>query len=386
MVRRFIFWQNINSIHQSEFLLALSATHEVVLVTTEPDTGRALMGWTEPELPGVRHVRMEGGDWRSLIRADSRGCDCHVFAGLHAFPRVHAAFRLAVTRGCRIGIYSEPLVRSGWLGWLKDLRGRLDSIRYGSAIDFVLCIGPDANRQFRHWGFEARRLHTWGYVTRGADVQGARPTREGPFRAVFPASLIPRKGADILVRAVALMRHRDAIRIDAFSLDPARVDRWQSDLIQEAAATQVVSVMPYIDNGELLRRLPGYDLLVMPSRHDGWGAAVNEALTAGIPALVSGRCGSASLIEGRPLLGEVTEPDEQLLAARLDDLVERGRPDAARRRAIRHWALQHISGKALAGHFLAIVGADAGRQTCPVPAPWERDTATEAAVPAVATT
>jgi glycosyltransferase involved in cell wall biosynthesis len=169
-------------------------------------------------------------------------------------------------------------------------------------------------------------------------------------------------------------------------VDPATVDRWQSDLMQEAAGTTGVSVMPYIDNGELLRRLSGYDLLVMPSRHDGWGAAVNEALMAGIPALVSGRCGSATLLEGRPFLGEVTEPDALFLAARLDDFVERGRPCAARRRAIREWALQHISGKALAEHFLAIAGGHTPRREGPVAAPWERDTAIETGITAAAAT
>ena len=315
MAPRFIFWQNINSIHQSAFLLALSETHEVVLVTTEPDTGRAHMGWHEPELPGLRHLQMEACDWQALLRPAADG-DCHVFAGLHAFPRVHAAFRLAVARGCRIGIYSEPLVRNGWVGRLKDLRGRLDSHRYGGAIDFVLCIGSEAERQFRHWGFDARLLHRWAYVTRDPGPSGDAPAAEGPLRAVFPASLIPRKGADILVRAVELMRHSEALRVDAFSVDPAATDRWQSDLMRKAARSGVVTVMPYIDNDELLRRLPGYDLLLLPSRHDGWGAAVNEALMAGIPALVSARCGSSSLIAGRPLLGEVTEPEEMMPTAR----------------------------------------------------------------------
>jgi len=40
-----------------------------------------------------------------------------------------------------------------------------------------------------------------------------------------------------------------------------------------------------------------YDLLVLPSLHDGWGVVVNEALIQGVPALVSDACGAKTLIE-----------------------------------------------------------------------------------------
>jgi glycosyltransferase involved in cell wall biosynthesis len=39
------------------------------------------------------------------------------------------------------------------------------------------------------------------------------------------------------------------------------------------------------------------DVLVLPSRWDGWGMVVNEALTAGVPVIVSDRCGAADLIQ-----------------------------------------------------------------------------------------
>lgn len=372
MSSRFVFWQNINSIHQSAFLRALSESHEVVLVTTDPGTGRERMGWSEPALPGIRHVRMQEGGWESLLRRDEGEADCHVFAGLHAFPGVHAAFRRAVALRCRIGIYSEPLVRQGAAGWLKDLRGRFDSLRYSDAIDFVLCIGEEARRQFVAWGFPPHRLYSWAYVTEDRGTQPEVIPTDARIRGVFPASLIPRKGADILLRALTLMRYRDSIHVDAFSVDPDGMDDWQKSLKAEADRSRVMSVRPYISNHELLSRLPEYDLMLLPSRHDGWGAAVNEALMAGIPVVASDRCGSATLLRGRTFLGQVVPPDSRQLADCLDAIVEKGRPGAEARLRIRDWALHHISGVALARHFLAITdGAKSGHPAC-VRAPWER--------------
>ncbi|NDC76516.1 MAG: glycosyltransferase [Chitinophagia bacterium] len=384
MSRRFIFWQNINSIHQSAFLKALSKSHEVILVTSDSGTERERMGWSEPALPGIRHVRMREGGWESLLRNREGEEDCHVFAGLHAFPGVHAAFRRAVALRCRIGIYSEPLVRQGAVGWLKDLRGRFDSLRYSDAIDFVLCIGEEARRQFRAWGFPKHRLHSWAYVTEDMGQQPDVIPSDEKLRCVFPASLIPRKGADILLLALSLMRHRNAIHVDAFSVDPDAMDDWQKALKIEADRSGVMSVRPYISNDELLRRLPAYDLMLLPSRHDGWGAAVNESLMAGVPVLASDRCGSSSLLRGRTFLGQAVPPDPKRLAECLDAIVEKGRPRPEVRARIRDWALQHISGEALSRYFLSIADGSSSALAFDATAPWERqDTRVELPSPKI---
>ncbi|MGH9904076.1 MAG: glycosyltransferase, partial [Pyrinomonadaceae bacterium] len=44
-------------------------------------------------------------------------------------------------------------------------------------------------------------------------------------------------------------------------------------------------------------RLAAADLLVLPSRWDGWGLVVNEAFAAGVPVIVSDCCGAADLID-----------------------------------------------------------------------------------------
>ena len=43
--------------------------------------------------------------------------------------------------------------------------------------------------------------------------------------------------------------------------------------------------------------LSEFDLLVLPSRYDGWGVVVNEALMCGVPVVVSSACGAKELIK-----------------------------------------------------------------------------------------
>ena len=43
--------------------------------------------------------------------------------------------------------------------------------------------------------------------------------------------------------------------------------------------------------------MANYDVLILPSRHDGWGVVVNEALNQGVPAIVSDTVGAKCLLE-----------------------------------------------------------------------------------------
>ncbi len=50
------------------------------------------------------------------------------------------------------------------------------------------------------------------------------------------------------------------------------------------------------------------DLLVSPVRYEAYGLAVQEALVAGVPALVSANAGITSIL--RPVLPQLVVPDE----------------------------------------------------------------------------
>ena len=42
-----------------------------------------------------------------------------------------------------------------------------------------------------------------------------------------------------------------------------------------------------------------YDVLILPSKHDGWGAVVNEALTVGLYVITSNHCGASYLLKNK---------------------------------------------------------------------------------------
>src|SRR5262249_3117283 len=85
------------------------------------------------------------------------------------------------------------------------------------------------------------------------------------------------------------------------------------------------------------------DIFVLPSRHDGWGVVVNEALGAGLPMIVSDRVGACDLVEdgAKGLItcaGDVEELADALLQLGLSQEMRRSFAAASTERATK-WDL-----------------------------------------------
>ena len=112
------------------------------------------------------------------------------------------------------------------------------------------------------------------------------PPREPahPPTVVFCGRLVETKGLDeVLALAAALRERGSEVRIALLGDGPLR-----SALEGRVRAEGLdhVEVLGFVSEHEKWRRLRGASLFVAPSREEGWGIAVGEALIAGVPAIV----------------------------------------------------------------------------------------------------
>ena len=115
--------------------------------------------------------------------------------------------------------------------------------------------------------------------------------------------------------------------------------------------------------------MAGADMLVLPSRFDGWGAVTNEALMAGTPVVVSDACGASDLVRRDDAGRVVAAGSVESLSAGLAGMLGKGRVDAGRRREVREWARGAISPEAAAEYLAEILSGGEGRGARPRP-PW----------------
>lgn len=111
------------------------------------------------------------------------------------------------------------------------------------------------------------------------------------FTFLFSGQLIERKGLDLLLRAFAEAASlRSSLRLLVAGDGPQRqaleamVPAWLHDRVR---------FLGFVSWEQLPSVYESADALVVPSRHDGWGLVVNEALAAGIPVIASDTVGAA---------------------------------------------------------------------------------------------
>lgn len=117
-----------------------------------------------------------------------------------------------------------------------------------------------------------------------AKSQEARSGR--PFRLLFVGNLIRRKGADLLPRIMS-------------ALGPDFELRFTSGLRDEARIEVLPNMRPLgrITPPELLEEYRQADVLLFPSRLEGFGYAVAEAMACGVPVVASNTSSLPELVD-----------------------------------------------------------------------------------------
>jgi len=368
---RIVFWQNMMAFHQSAHIRALADTPgwEVVWVVQEtlrPD--RAAMGWPVPNA-GPAQVVVAPSAQRIREIADASDRDTvHVFGGTRSYELVRLAVPACLRTPATLGILSERSDHRGVKGLARLLRGRLEAARLGRRISFILAIGRGAPDWFQAWGYPKDRIHPYGYFMETPDeVRFPERDPKGVVRLLFLGQFIPRKGGDLLLRALAGTDERPW----RLSLIGSGIEQpnW-TQLAQALGLSSKVSLEPPLPHAESMERLERADVLVLPSRFDGWGAVVSEALMRGVPAICTDECGAADLLRER-WRGEVVRARSvPALRAALERWIAKGPRTSEQTERIVEWS-KCIRGEVAATYMLDVIRHARGEGPQPE-VPWWR--------------
>jgi glycosyltransferase involved in cell wall biosynthesis len=142
-----------------------------------------------------------------------------------------------------------------------------------------------------------------------------------PVRLLAVGAVSPRKGYDVLVRALAGMRDLEWRLTIAGSLDraPQAADALAA-LIAAEGLTGRIALAGAVDDATLARLYDGADVFVSPSLFEGYGMVLAEAMARGLPIVAS--TGGAA-VETVPDAAAIKVPpgDAAALAAALADMI-----------------------------------------------------------------
>jgi glycosyltransferase involved in cell wall biosynthesis len=122
------------------------------------------------------------------------------------------------------------------------------------------------------------------------------PARPG-HHFLYVGQFIPRKNVQALIRAFEIVRdrHDTLTLVGTGPLEPElRL------LVSELKVEDAIVFRGHLDGDDLVRAYAEANTLVLPSLEEVWGLVVNEALAAGLHAVVSTTCGVTPSITDMP--------------------------------------------------------------------------------------
>jgi glycosyltransferase involved in cell wall biosynthesis len=307
---KIVCWQTVLTEHQIHTLRALEtlADEPIEFVLGERELAeRKRQGWTAVDLTGLSvHDLPDRGWWRLGVALLRRYPDAlHLFNGMWGDRRFFPLLVFAQLTGVRTALMTEPFSDSRLSyferkrSWTDTIKAVLRPLAYqiGGALvarrmEAVFAISTKAVTQFAGVGFKTDRIFPFGYfvpAVSGEHVADSLTERRTNLRLVFVGSLIERKGLPTLLNAIKVC-HESGLAVSLDVYGPGNPPG--SEAIPDGVEFR--GVLPF---GQTQLAVRDYDVLVLPSMHDGWGVVVNEALLQGVPVIVSDAVGARALVD-----------------------------------------------------------------------------------------
>lgn len=362
------FWQRIVSSHMAGLASALAAQgFDVTYVAERPiSSERAAQGWEVPDLGAARLLFAPDAEAaKALVEGAPEG-SIHICQGLRANGLVSVAQKTLATRGLRQWVIMETVDDSGWKGALKRLWYWCLILRYRSRIDGILATGHATSGWLAALGMPEERIFPFTYFLSDIVVPSILDMRsDESFRVLFVGQLIERKRLDVLIEALARL-NMSKVELVVIGTGPLEHELRERAALKLGGCVTWLGLRPQSD---IPRCMAEADCLVLPSRHDGWGAVVSEALMAGTPVICSDHCGAAGVVEASGCGGVFPSGDVSALASMLGAQIALGRQLSIQRAALATWA-RCLGAEAGAGYLAAVLRNKESGAEAPQP-PWK---------------
>jgi glycosyltransferase involved in cell wall biosynthesis len=374
-----VFWQNIPSIHQAGLLRRLAARcNDEVIVVTEADVSpqRRCLGWTQPNLSPARLILAPSETERAeLVKLYAKPGAVHIFSGLSGFPSIYEMLKAVSRTEATIGAYLEQGRQDdGMRAVVRRLHYIWLGLIWRRRLDFILGVGALAERYYSDCGFPRQRIFPFGYFVEPFDrKEGERPNNGQvnatgeTVRLLFAGEVVWHKGLDILLGALHNLLHLPwRLDIVGGGSDTERVGR----LSRTLGLANRIGWLGVMSNDAVRSKMQMADVLVLPSRHDGWGVVVNEALLAGTRVVASDACGASELLHESSRGGVFRSECVSHLRDVLAPFIQQGQLSKENRNCIRKWAEAVLTPNAASGYLAKVIEYVRGGSTQRPIAPW----------------
>ncbi len=323
-------WMNFPSHHQSGLFSALRNAGVDLRVTyyESISVDRLSQGWQKENLQPWEH-EVQGSATAALQRLHTLRDSVHIIPG-YGSPLLRALVSAASHSGIRWCHWSEashPGPR--WIASFPRKRQFARAVNEHALGAFAQ--GDMARRDFMRWGINPEKISHLFYAAPPPSAMQPHPEisafARGRLTFLFLGQLNHRKAIDIQIRAFSRLAPECACLVFIGSGDPGVYIRD----VAVKKLTDRVHFFPPVPSSDVAKTLRAADVVLLPSRFDGWGVVANEAASLGKALILSSACGAAWHLVEPGVNGFVVAPGSvDSLHAALSTYVNGGRSLAAR--------------------------------------------------------
>lgn len=362
-------WQRIISLHMAGLATALARRGCIVRYVAEQELSpdRAQQGWSVPDLSGVDLKMAPSSSEAKELASHAPAGSVHICQGIRSNGSVGSAQRVLRSRGLRHWVAMETVDDVGVRGILKRLEYARLFLIWRNSLEGVLATGYRTKAWVEARGMFPDKVYPFAYfLSKSEEVAVRCIRRSGPFKFLFVGQFIERKRLDLLIRALQKLVHRFEFELYVVGSGPLK-GRWRAEAA--AALGERVRWIGRLPSVSVPTTMIQADCLVLPSRHDGWGAVISEALMVGVPVICSDACGAAGVVQSSRVGGVFRKDDAEDLQTHLLRVLEAGPITPAERMSLARWA-SCLGASAGAEYLLKIIAHRPEAGSRPVP-PWE---------------
>lgn len=361
------FWQRIVSPHMAGLASSVAALGCDVTYVAEQELSdeRVRMGWSAPKLDGVRLLFISTNAVIDQLVSEASVNSIHICQGIRGNGKISRVQHSLTQRGLRQWLMMETVDDTGVVGVIKRweygrlLRGK------GRSLEGVLAIGHATADWIQARGLPFELIYPFAYFLPVVNLPEFTAQRKnGPFRFLFVGQFIERKRFDLLISSLKLVQGREFELVVVGSGKLERALRVKAERVL-AERVRWLGTRPMAEVRSIMKDV---DCLVLPSRHDGWGAVISEALMAGTPVICSDACGGAGVVRASQFGGVFARNQIEDLQFKLDEQLQIGPINSENRRLLANWA-RALGADAGARYLIDIISYVAKSATRPVP-PW----------------
>ena len=363
-----IFFQICLSPHQLPYIKELPKHNGidkvVIVVPTITSEKRERIGWDAKSLTNIEDIEIRinpsNEEIENLYQLLSND-DYLFFSGINAFPDVTRWMKISLKYDLKRAIITEcPNLYKRPL-FLHAIRFLLKDLRFVKHFNDVFLIGEEYIWYYRLWS-KKWNIHNFIYCTEWQERFSQMNLNQQHVKMLFVGSLIKLKNVGLIFNSLDRMpeEQKQIYEIGIVGDGPER-EELQKQANKTSIRTVFYGSQPM---NEVQKIMQEYDVLILPSLYDGWGAVVNEALTLGLYVICSDACGAKDLLKD-PRCGSVFKRGDS------DDLKTRIINCAEQIDALREdipyridWARKSIKGDVVAKYLVDILCSE------PETIPW----------------